>query len=672
MPELMFCRLTKVDETQRLVYGILANETVDKTGEIFDYDTSKQHVLAWSGEIEKATEGKSVGNLREMHDKKVVGRFVKLDCDDATKSVNVCAKISDDVAWKKVTDGDLTGFSIGGEYLAKFKDPDGKGIRYTAKPSEGSIVDNPANPDSHFQLIKSDGSEELRKFAPPKPAEAPDLAQVWQAKDGKTFATKALAKAHNDELANAPVPGPAEKLQAAIEEAKAAIESVQKREFSDKERQDAADSGAAMPDGSYPIKSVQDLKNAIQAYGRAKNKSKVKAHIIARAKALNADGELPDAWKPGADKALMALELRKGMHGVSRLALLIQELEWLQQEQEWEEKAEGDTASKLPASLKESVVTLCAVLGEMVHEEGGELLDEDEMFAMGERLEMALTVKGGMALAKCLAKSHPKLLEKASADQAHALEQAHGHMAKAGANCANPPKDDWRGDGDGENEEKFYKAVVGKGARHSGETQAHLDSAHSHLDELGKCGKAHSGAEQVHVNAAHDHMAKAGFGCGMSKAGAKHSAADMHHGNAAHDQMVKAGAVCPMDKSITDNAHEMAERDAEEQREAAADKSVVATLTKALDDTRSELAKTQTDAAKMLTEVTERLKKLEDQPVPRPHERQAGPYRVVGKGEEDTSEQLNQAIEKMSPTEKADFAFRMIHRNGPMIMGPQR
>jgi hypothetical protein len=72
---------------------------------------------------------------------------------------------------------------------------------------------------------------------------------------------------------------------------------VTKREFSDKEREAMADKGQALPDGSYPIANAKDLENAVQAYGRGKNKKKVKAHIKARAKALGLEGNLPDDWK---------------------------------------------------------------------------------------------------------------------------------------------------------------------------------------------------------------------------------------------------------------------------------------------------------------------------------------------------------------------------------------
>lgn len=68
------------------------------------------------------------------------------------------------------------------------------------------------------------------------------------------------------------------------------------RSFSTKERQRLAKSGQALPDGSYPIVTKQDLQNAIQAYGRASNKAAAKRHIIKRAKALGQTAMLPEDW----------------------------------------------------------------------------------------------------------------------------------------------------------------------------------------------------------------------------------------------------------------------------------------------------------------------------------------------------------------------------------------
>lgn len=68
------------------------------------------------------------------------------------------------------------------------------------------------------------------------------------------------------------------------------------RDFSTEQREKLAASGAAMPGGGFPIKSLGDLKNAIRAIGRAHDPSAAKAHIIKRAKALGAEKELPETW----------------------------------------------------------------------------------------------------------------------------------------------------------------------------------------------------------------------------------------------------------------------------------------------------------------------------------------------------------------------------------------
>jgi hypothetical protein len=68
------------------------------------------------------------------------------------------------------------------------------------------------------------------------------------------------------------------------------------RMFTQERRMKLAKEGIAMPDGSYPIVSINDLKNAIQAYGRAKDLEATKKHIIKRAKSLNAEDMLPEGW----------------------------------------------------------------------------------------------------------------------------------------------------------------------------------------------------------------------------------------------------------------------------------------------------------------------------------------------------------------------------------------
>jgi len=72
---------------------------------------------------------------------------------------------------------------------------------------------------------------------------------------------------------------------------------LEKRDYNAKQRRAMAGRGQAMPDGSYPIANEQDLRNAIQAFGRAKNPAATKRHIITRARALGRTDLLPDEWK---------------------------------------------------------------------------------------------------------------------------------------------------------------------------------------------------------------------------------------------------------------------------------------------------------------------------------------------------------------------------------------
>lgn len=71
---------------------------------------------------------------------------------------------------------------------------------------------------------------------------------------------------------------------------------VEKRDVGAKERRRLASEGKALPDGSFPIATKADLKNAISAYGRAADKAKAKRHIIGRARALGEVAMLPESW----------------------------------------------------------------------------------------------------------------------------------------------------------------------------------------------------------------------------------------------------------------------------------------------------------------------------------------------------------------------------------------
>ena len=259
----LFLPLAKVDLDQRLVSGVATAETPDRAGEIFDYASSKPYFEQWSADALAASSGKSFGAVRAMHAPIAAGKLTDIAFDDDAKRITVAAKIVDDDEWRKVQEGVYTGFSQGGRYVKRWLDPETGLLRYTADPHEISLVDLPCVPNATFDVVK-DGVAEKRAFAP-RPADDPAASEDSDDTD---------LDAENE-----------------------------KHEFSTAERGKDAEAGVAMPDGSYPIRTAVDVENAIRDFNRSGKKPDVKAHIIARAKAIGAENALPDNWMETVDKA---------------------------------------------------------------------------------------------------------------------------------------------------------------------------------------------------------------------------------------------------------------------------------------------------------------------------------------------------------------------------------
>jgi hypothetical protein len=269
----LFLPLSKVDLDRRLVSGVATAETPDRTGEIFDYASSKPYFEQWSAEALAASGGKSFGAVRAMHGPVAAGKLTDIAFDDEAKCITVAAKIVDDDEWRKVQEGVYTGFSQGGRYVKRWPDAETGLTRYTAEPHEISLVDLPCVPNATFEVVKN-GVIEKRAFA-----------------------------ARSETAAVDAVPG------------------AEKREFSAAEREKDAEAGVAMPDGAYPIRTAQDVENAVRDYYRSGQKPDVKAHIIARAKAIGAENALPDGWTEPADKAAApAVQPSMGRHAPEALA----------------------------------------------------------------------------------------------------------------------------------------------------------------------------------------------------------------------------------------------------------------------------------------------------------------------------------------------------------------
>jgi hypothetical protein len=155
----LFIPFSKIDAEKREVWGRITQEAPDKSREIFDYESSVPFFKVWNEEFAARTDGESVGNVREMHQPSAVGKFIDMVYNDDERAIDAGAYISDDAAWQKVVDKVYTGFSIGGGYVKKWKD--GDLTRYTAKPSETSLVDNPCLGKATFtQIIKAEGMDE--------------------------------------------------------------------------------------------------------------------------------------------------------------------------------------------------------------------------------------------------------------------------------------------------------------------------------------------------------------------------------------------------------------------------------------------------------------------------------------------------------------------------------
>lgn len=167
---------------------------------------------------------------------------------------------------RKVKSGTIRGFSVGGKFYRR-KGHDGKARIHKADIMELSITPLPINSRMLMEVV------------------------------GKAFEDDFLAEAPEDELSESDAKAILAKLEdisAVFDEALDQIEG--KADLSAGGRRKAAKAGYALPDGSFPIVTVQDLKNAIHAFGRAKNKAAAKQHIIKRARALGRTDLLPEGW----------------------------------------------------------------------------------------------------------------------------------------------------------------------------------------------------------------------------------------------------------------------------------------------------------------------------------------------------------------------------------------
>lgn len=341
----VFARLAKIDESKRLVTGIIANETPDSDNEIFDYATSAPNFKKWSENVAKASGGKSVGNVRAMHGKVAAGKLTEIEFDDLNKAISVTAEIVDDGEWNKVMKGLYTGFSIGGTYAKKWDDKVAKAKRYTAQPQEVSLADIPCNPECSFSVQKIDGSTELRKFA--------GAGNDTPGADSDDSAAPAFST-EIDSLAKSMFPEN-EELQKTMRDY---LHSLQKTD--------------AAPGGDEEEVKVPELFDKIIA--KCEGNDDAKRTLITML-------DLADPSRP---------ELAKGMCSAATLCDLFERLGWARDSAKWEAQSEGD-GSKVPGMFDGVLRSLADVLIAMVKEETAEVIgktaggsgDEEELNKAG-------------------------------------------------------------------------------------------------------------------------------------------------------------------------------------------------------------------------------------------------------------------------------------------------
>ena len=236
-------KIEKSDDGSLYVFGKATGPDLDLDQQIIDADFARKGMAPWFA---------SWGNIRQMHATSLPPAGKAVELEEREDGQYIKAKIVEPGAVRLCQEGVYQAFSVGIANAKVIRDTTAKGGRIIDGTFvETSLVDYPANPTCTFTLAKRANA-------------AGELAA-----DGEIMVVREAWTA--------------------------------KRDYSDDERASMADSGEAMPDGSFPIKTKADLQNAISSYGRAKDAAAAKKHIIQRAKDLGLTDELPADW-PGSTK----------------------------------------------------------------------------------------------------------------------------------------------------------------------------------------------------------------------------------------------------------------------------------------------------------------------------------------------------------------------------------
>jgi hypothetical protein len=146
-----FAPIVRVDTERREIELCATSEALDTYGTVFAYEASRDAFDRWAG------------NVREMHERRAVGRRVAVRCDDAARKVFVRVRISNGAqdTWEKVLDGTLRGASIGASNVEwRTERHEGREVPVARRYDlvELSLVDLPSNPDALGVTFVRDGA----------------------------------------------------------------------------------------------------------------------------------------------------------------------------------------------------------------------------------------------------------------------------------------------------------------------------------------------------------------------------------------------------------------------------------------------------------------------------------------------------------------------------------
>ncbi len=440
----LYGRIEKVepqDDGTVRVHGIASTEDVDDQGDIVAADAMRDALPDYM----------RFPTIREMHQLSAAGTTIQADVGD-DKITRIVTHIVDPVAVTKVKNQVYRGFSIGGTVTQR----SGKTIT-GLKLTEISLVDRPANTEAVFELWKA--AQMPEPFNPP--------IQIWSCgvadhrHIGKADAVKCLEAQSEQDLTEPLTENEATRLQAALD---------QKSDKTEAETHEIAMKG--VPTGDAVSQMAAEIAAELVRIEKDEPVVTDQPALVTDLPATVAD-PAPETQKASPNK-----RVTKSLYEVGRIAAIIGELHWIQEDLEWEAAYEED-GSEAPNRLKATIADLCDQLNALVAEETAEILAGDEM---GEVMPMDAEYIGGAEVARAAAIAG---LKKAAARGVKGAEKM---------------------------------AEILKGNRHSAENQAKLDLAAHCVGKAMEDGSP-TEAEKVDLGETHKALLDAGATSHQSTSG---------------------------------------------------------------------------------------------------------------------------------------------------------